>query len=823
LPVATPATYTWDFGDGTQGTGATTTHIYRTPGSYVALVTVTNSTGTAYVSTAVTVVPPLKTQVDFVGSSGGGVPTVAIVGSLAYVGEGNQLTILDIGNPAAPRRLGGYSASDRVQDIEVAGSRAYMTIDMGGLHILDISNPAAPRRLGGYDTPGRAYDVQVVGNRAYVADGPGSGLKILDVGNPAAPTLLGSFHMDAYDLQVVNDRAYVTSLFEGLYILNVADPASPKLVLQEYEFDTPAVGIQIVGNLAYVTSGNAGLRILNLGNSGSNQYPVEIGRNDQLGKVKDLHVVENRAYVVNYDGTLHILDVSTPSSPQLLSSYDTPGDSWDVRIAGGRAYVADGDGGLLILNVSNARHPAKLGAYATWSAYNVKIAATRAYIASEPTGLQIVDISNPAHPQQLGGLGITGLTTDVDVAGDRAYITHKGIWNGSSYVGGGLSIADIADPAHPTLLGSFSIEFAIAVQVVGAHAYVAAGDGLHILNIGTPTAISEQGALPGLIVWELQVVDNRAYLAAKATVDSGLAIVDVSVPSAPKLLGSDLTMADAHAVKVVGKLAYVLGRGELRVLDVSVAQHPIRRGSYPTHSLADMFGLDVVGSLAYLVGQYLEDGSLTVVDVAKLTTDTSLKALYEQDQSSLLRAIQKVGNLAYIAAEEGGLQVLRIRTDFDGPVPTRITSAGGRLSNYDGRVALEVPALATTEPLTITYTGLFAPSQSLDSVRAVQSFKLEAHNANGQAVTHLAKPYKLVVQYDDAELTALGIDEENVSLAFWTGSAWVKVLPCAGCGVDKVNNRLTATIAHFIEFALLDAAALTHTGLAKVFLPIVRR
>ena len=57
--------------------------------------------------------------------------------------------------------------------------------------ILDVSNPAAVTRLGGYDTPGCAVGVQVVGNLAYVADY--AGLQILDVSNPAAVTRLGGY------------------------------------------------------------------------------------------------------------------------------------------------------------------------------------------------------------------------------------------------------------------------------------------------------------------------------------------------------------------------------------------------------------------------------------------------------------------------------------------------------------------------------------------------------------------------------------------------------------------------------------------------------
>jgi hypothetical protein len=62
---------------------------------------------------------------------------------------------------------------------------AYVADGERGLQIIDVSNPSAPVRRGGYDTSGNALDVCVSGDLAYVADG--YGLQIIDVSNPAAP------------------------------------------------------------------------------------------------------------------------------------------------------------------------------------------------------------------------------------------------------------------------------------------------------------------------------------------------------------------------------------------------------------------------------------------------------------------------------------------------------------------------------------------------------------------------------------------------------------------------------------------------------------
>jgi hypothetical protein len=80
-----------------------------------------------------------------------------------------------------------------------------------------------------------------------------------------------------------------------------------------------------------------------------------------------------------------------------------------------------------------------------------------------------------------------------------------------------------------------------------------------------------------------------------------------------------------------------------------------------------------------------------------------------------------------------------------------------------------------------------------------------------------------VISYTDEELAARSIDEHDLNLTFWNGSAWLNVLPCAGCGVDTVNNRLTAVLDHFTEFALLSGVPSAGDGKSRVYLGVVRR
>jgi hypothetical protein len=106
--------------------------------------------------------------------------SVQVSGQRAYLGTNVGLLILDVSNPTKPTFLGSYAHPGpySISDIEIAADRAYMTFanwgssDFGGMDILDISDPAHPKRVGGYGTvASNAYDVQVDDQLIYVANG----------------------------------------------------------------------------------------------------------------------------------------------------------------------------------------------------------------------------------------------------------------------------------------------------------------------------------------------------------------------------------------------------------------------------------------------------------------------------------------------------------------------------------------------------------------------------------------------------------------------------------------------------------------------------
>jgi hypothetical protein len=98
------------------------------------------------------------------------------------------------------------------------------------------------------------------------------------------------------------------------------------------------------------------------------------------------------------------------------------------------------------------------------------------------------------------------------------------------------------------------------------------------------------------------------------------------------------------------------------------------------------------------------------------------------------------------------------------------------------------------------------------------SFQVEGTDNNGLPMTSFNEPFTMTVRYEEQDWQAAAIaSEESLTLAYWNGSQWVNLLPCAGCSLNTTDNRLTILLDHLTEFALFgQAEPITPTPTATV-------
>jgi hypothetical protein len=101
----------------------------------------------------------------------------------------------------------------------------------------------------------------------------------------------------------------------------------------------------------------------------------------------------------------------------------------------------------------------------------------------------------------------TGAAQDVTVAGNYAYVA--GLSNG-------MKVVDISNPTDPIVAGTYDIEthMPYAIEVIGRYVYLADySAGLHIVDISDPTDPVGAGYYDTLGPYDLDVVEDRIYLA----------------------------------------------------------------------------------------------------------------------------------------------------------------------------------------------------------------------------------------------------------------------------------------------------------------------
>jgi hypothetical protein len=190
-------------------------------------------------------------------------------------------------------------------------------------------------------------------------------------------------------------------------------------------------------------------------------------------------VAGNVAYVADGPSGLHLVNVSNPSSPQIIGSVDTPNYAWCVAVAGDIAYVADGYNSFQIIDVSNPSSPQKIGSLldTKGDAYHVVVAGGMAYVAGLGSGLKVIDVTDPRNPQFKGSVDTPGYAYSVFVAGTMAYVADSH---------SGLQIIDVSNPSSPQIIGSVStLNTANDVDVIGTTAFVADRIGLTIVPVPT--------------------------------------------------------------------------------------------------------------------------------------------------------------------------------------------------------------------------------------------------------------------------------------------------------------------------------------------------
>ena len=304
---------------------------------------------------------------------------------------------------------------------------------------------------------------------------------------------------------------------------------------------------------------------------------------------------------------------------------------------------------------------------------------------------------------------------------------------------------------------------------------------------------------------------------------------------------------DATSLAVVGNTLYVgghfnqsgaLAASNLASWDIAANQWVSLNASLGGVDEPGVNALAAYGTDLFVGGKFLSAGNATVNFVAHLDTQTNTWSALDggvkwyNDRYTSVTALAVADSGVYLGGDfdkAGGLSATGF-AHWGGALQggANLTPAQGGTITGPNNIQLNFPAGAVAQESIVNVATLPAP-QLPDNQRALYGLRATAATLGGQPIATFAQPYTLRVPYTDAQLAALGItDPTTLNVAFWNGTAWTPMLPCAGCSVDTANKVITVVADHFTDFAVFGQSTVVNPpppppGSAMIYLPIVTR
>jgi len=584
------------------------------------------------------------------------------------------------------RKVGSiYNWWEGSQGIAIRGNYLFANTGLSGFQSVDISDPSNPRDAG-LLLEQHAANVIFEGDRAYLGVRYSyDTIKIVDISDPDNIRLLaeyGNINRDAANFTVDNGFLYMPDLWvegrEHGSALKIVDLRNPNRPVER-------------GSTRGINCDNMTIRDGLLYCSDINKFTVwDVSIPNQLHRlgqgeeeIYSLTIAGQNAYAGCRDSTLLIYDITDPTNLTVISTLRMRTHYFNTKFGNGRLYLYQS--GLSIIDVQDPENPTEtnhidrpeIGSPLTISD-NLLITSRK-----DQEGISFWDISDPDNPSYLGSRISLGGIHDVIVYGDYAYA--------SSYRGG-LSIINVSDPASPVEM-SF-----LPLPTVGQHvsqnaALAKAGsviyfshsyDGAYWRSNGYMTIDVSDVANPRIVsedttdkVADFKVYGNRAYVSLE---DSGLSILDVSIPTTPRLIGGFRGLAKAGRVVVVDEIAYLLDyrsyvgpdSSYLIALDVSDPSEPEELSRLNIGDFWDPCKMATDGSCIYLTNR----GYLWQISLSDPAHPSVVRKIGAGGTSSLGVRVSGEG-CVIVANSSSGFSIFKNRDNLGREIPLE------RVMRYD--------------------------------------------------------------------------------------------------------------------------------------------
>lgn len=288
--------------------------------------------------------------------------------------------------------------------------------------------------------------------------------------------------------------------------------------ISEYESPSNVISLCSTAEYVYVADATYRCYILDVSDPETPYELSHISELSQFLRIKDNKLLS--AFTPPDDPGVGIYDISSPSSPDLITLIPSLYYIEGFDLSDGYLYIAMGSSGLLIFNIMNPSNPQQIGSFAT-DGYTkaVWIEDTIAYLADADKGIKVVNIKDKSNPIAAGSINTPGTAIDLVLDNGILYVADN-------YYG--LRIIDVSTPSNPIEIGHLDTD-GYALHLVKKDKYIFLADydkGLKIINVeDNESPYQIYNYISRGSIYDVSIDEELLYLADESY---GVIIIDIS-------------------------------------------------------------------------------------------------------------------------------------------------------------------------------------------------------------------------------------------------------------------------------------------------------